>query len=177
MSKCSSQKARKQYKCSKCGSTIEKGVDYFKIVARFAASKIRCAACRPRQSELTSSDKLSRVYAVVESFEDCIIDEKSDAENAVSILEDSADEIGEVADDYEEGASNIEEGFSHATSQSDEMREKADMLRDWQNEIQNAQSEIEALLNDWEDVNDEERNNILIEAQAFLSDCASNCPL
>ena len=68
------EKARKSPgTCPKCSKKIEKGASYIHWKFRYGGKRIRCTICpRPRQSELTNSDKLSRCYAAGEASSDAI---------------------------------------------------------------------------------------------------------
>lgn len=56
MAKIQTQKARKEYKCSKCGAVINVGELYYKIVAQFQTPRTRCKNCKPERCELTTSE-------------------------------------------------------------------------------------------------------------------------
>ena len=59
-------------KCGKCGKRIKKGSPYRWTKNRRGPRKVRCSEleCGFRASDLTGSDKLSRVYSARESAED-----------------------------------------------------------------------------------------------------------
>lgn len=66
------KKARKhQGHCGSCGKELPPGSSYIWWKFRYGARHVRCtsSACSPKQSELTSSDRLSRVYAACEGIE------------------------------------------------------------------------------------------------------------
>jgi len=60
-------------KCFRCDKTIPKGAGYRWWKFRFGRKVIRCLKCPyPRPSELTRSDKLSRIYEASEAIEEII---------------------------------------------------------------------------------------------------------
>lgn len=96
---------------------------------------------RPRASQLTQSDKLSRLYGARESLEDIIINSIGDMEEAISTMEEASSEVREVADEYQESADNQREYFPDS-EQADECEEKSQEASAFADEIDNAQSEI-----------------------------------
>lgn len=102
--------------------------------------RIRCMkpACAFRASDMTTSDKLSRVYGAQETAEEAIAgwDPAEGIDDLKQALEDLATEIREVSDEYEESASNMEQAFPSGSSQIDEIREKSENLAAWADEIE-----------------------------------------
>lgn len=135
-------KARKdQGSCGRCTKPIKAGDSYVWIKFRHGGKRKRCSdfACRFRQSDLTQSDKLSRVYAAQENAEDTIgaLDaaDESFEDDIKSALEEAAAEIREVAQEYEESAENIREHFSESST-ADECEEKANELESWADDLE-----------------------------------------
>lgn len=105
----------------------------------------------PRPSQLTQSDKISRVLAAGESVGDAVSsarddmggeDATSNLDAVISALEEAASEMGEVAEEYRESAESIREHFSESET-ADQCDEKADHLEEVQGEIESAQSTVE----------------------------------
>lgn len=142
-------KARKSPgSCSKCGKKLEAGQSYRWWKFRYGGKRFRCtnAACSPRQSDLTTSDKLSRCYAAGESIEDAISEfqKNFDLEDLRGAMEGAAGELREVAEEYRESASNVESGMNgNRMPICDELEEKADNLDSKADEIESAASELE----------------------------------
>jgi hypothetical protein len=140
------EKAQKdQGECGKCTKKIKKGDSYRWWKHRFGGGgkRVRCmdANCRPRQSELTTSDKLSRVYAVAENVEDAIaaFRDSHEVEDLKSACTDGAEELRAVAEEYRESAQNIEDGFNgNRVPMCDELEEKADHLDGVADELESA---------------------------------------
>ncbi len=99
----------------------------------------------PRQSQLTGSDKLARLYSVGERLEDVASDTSlvSRDEHADYVRE-LADEVREVAEEYRESASNMEEYFP-GSERAYELEEKADACDSYADEIDAVADEIESL--------------------------------
>jgi hypothetical protein len=143
------KKARKdQGTCPACGKEIKAGDSYKWAKGRFTAKKVRCASCNFRQSDLTSSDKLSQVYAAQEGAEDAMAewsgspDADDDGSEAKSIMETLAEAIREVAQEYQESADSIHENFSESST-ADECEEKAQELEQWADECEQVAEEAE----------------------------------
>lgn len=112
------KKARKaQGKCLQCGKKIEVGASYRWAKGRYGPKMVKCSDHSFKASELTNSDKLSRVYAAQESATDRISAwDGDDLESLRGILEETANEINKVADEYQESADNIREHFSESST-------------------------------------------------------------
>ena len=146
--------------CGKCGVEINKGDPYRWIKFRYGGKRVRCMkpTCSFRQSELVSSDKLSRLYAASETVEDALalwtpnvsIDEMLETAQAVAdAVEEAMSEIEEVAQEYNDSADNIEQYFSYSET-AEQCRESAESAESWRdefdnplNDLQNALSELE----------------------------------
>lgn len=165
------QKARKSPgKCGKCGEEIPAGAPYRHWKFRFGGKHIRCmkSACGPRSSDLTGSDKLSRVYAAGESIEDALaaFDQDDDADSLRQAMEEAAEQVREVAEEYRESASNMESAFSGGSPQIDELNEKADNLESKADDIESAAGDLVGF-EDWcrdEDVVDPDDDDAVAES-------------
>jgi hypothetical protein len=132
------KKARKaQGSCGKCGKAIKPGDAYKWIKGRFGPRKVRCESCAFRASDLTSSDKLARVYDAQEDAQEAIGEwDGQDAQDLKSILETAAEEIREAAQEYQESADAIMEHFPSGNATSEECEEKAQELEGWADTIE-----------------------------------------
>lgn len=148
------KKAQKDQGTCTCGKEIKAGEPYKWAKGRYGPRMVRCDSCRFRQSDLTSSDKLSRVYGAQEEAEDALASwDGEDADEARSILENLAASIREVSEEYQESADNIHENFSESST-ADECEEKAQDLESWADSIEGAMDDIEDF--DEDDVEPEE---------------------
>lgn len=145
------QKARKPAgNCSRCGTAIKTGDSYFWFANRIGRSSRRknyCGNCRPRPSEITTSDKLSELYAAQESIEDSLnrgeLNFEEFRDQVKSACEDAASTAHEVADQYRESKDNLPENFQNSTP-GEELDEKADQCDNWAEALESAASEIES---------------------------------
>jgi chromosome segregation ATPase len=114
---------------------------------------------RPRASQLTASDKLSRAYGLFERLEDLIaaspaeeLVERIDA--ATATLEELAADAREIAEEYRESAEAIRESFSESTT-ADDCEEKADALESWADELDEAVNSLSGIDADDESAEDD----------------------
>jgi len=141
------QKARKEYKCE-LGCIIQKGEQYYRIAQRWRPVRIRCLKHRPRPSELTTSDKLSRIYGAQEDLQDALKEPTLSSawlQDLAEAVESAMSAAEEVRDEYEDSASNMEEYFPDS-EQVEEIREKSENCDEWYNELDNVKSDVEDLV-------------------------------
>ncbi|MDH3729553.1 MAG: hypothetical protein OES13_00305 [Acidimicrobiia bacterium] len=111
--------------CEACERPISAGVGYKWIKARYGPKKARHEACATwRPSEMTGSDKLSRLYAARENVEDAMNEWDGDLESLRSVVDDAASEASEVAEEYREAGELM-------SAMESEMEEKADECESW----------------------------------------------
>lgn len=154
-------KARKNYP----RDGVKKGDTYFKWSIRTGRSGITYRSMkRPRPSQLTASDKKSRLYAAQESVEDAVNALKAgkkdafiaDLENLVSLLEHGVSEAEEVASEYEEAGMACEGGLSEKfdamASSCEDIRqsfeEAKDAVEEWIEELKSDSTTIEDALSE-----------------------------
>jgi hypothetical protein len=159
------KKARKaQGTCGKCGKAIKAGDAYKWIKPRYGAKKVRCEDCAFRSSDLTSSDKLSRVYEAQETAQDAVNDwDGEDAQELKSILETAAEEIREVAQEYQDSADAIMEHFPSGNQTSEECEERAQELEGWADTLDDFEPEEFEPEDEDDDPDAEENGNGLTE--------------
>lgn len=171
------QKARKEYKCSKCGKKIEKGEQYLRFsLTRFHKPEPRCLNCRPKQSEMTSSDFLSQVWSIDETIQDmtaddvadgCLDDIKSELENLQSETEDKVGNMPDnlqsspVAEMLQNRADSVQEMIDSLDSielEVDEEEIKSEVERDKDDSEEEYQEKVEEAIK-------EKKEEILSEIQ------------
>jgi len=147
MARVNVRKARKSYTCGGCGDAITPGTQYRWAKTRYGPKITRCmkVECTIKQSELTGSEKLSTLYAVVEGLDELKVDSYDSLEDLATDVRGFSEQVTEVAEMYRESASNIEDGFGHSTMQSEELEQKADDVESWASEIEEAASNIEGI--------------------------------
>lgn len=184
------KKCKKPQQCGKCNKTIEVGEPYRWIQAKFSAKRIRCdaSACSFRQSELVSSEKLSRVYSAQEQLSDFVESwDGSDLQELKDACDECASELKEVAQEYEDSASSIRDAFQGGSSTADDCDEKAENLNTWAEEIESAGNDLEEFEGEepGEDEDEDEskpedetkRIDWMDECKSAVQDALGNCPL
>lgn len=100
------KKSRKEWRCSKCGGTIEIGSQYRWWKHRYRLpTRWHVHHGSPKSSDLTTSDKLSRVYAAQETVEDIC----NDLGSAIIEEQDHLDLVHELEELEESGEATDEE--------------------------------------------------------------------
>ena len=100
---------------------IKKGESYYWWKFRYGGK--RYSKVYPRPSQLTNSDKLSRVYAAEESVTDAMGD--VDFEALQGAVENAAEEVRAVGEEYQESCDAIRDQFTESPT-ADECEEKAE---------------------------------------------------
>lgn len=191
------KKGKKEYRCRRCGKTIQPGERYYSYKPRNVGPVYHCSAHYPKQSEMTKG-KMSMVFAAQEDAEERLnaltvgeVTEDWDGSDILSevssILEDFAEAIREVASEYQESADAMEDGFGHETYVSQEVREKGEELEAWADEIE---SDSEPIVTFDPPERDEDEDEDVYQdaldeaAEDFLSECRdhadnhiNNCPI
>lgn len=171
------KKCRKAQGTCPCGHKIKKGDPYKWIKFRYGGRRIKCDNCGFRSSELTSSDKLSRLYSAQETTCDALTAwEGEDVENLRSILEEAASEIREVGEEYQESAENIREHFESSDT-ADQCEEKAEDCEGWADEIENVDLEAFEYDKDAKENEDEQRETWADNVRSEVESAVDNCPL
>lgn len=104
MAKIEKPKARKEYKCSKCGEVIKVGDTYLKGTPFRRSPVIRCTKCGLRSWELSSSDYVQGVGRVCDCWEE---EYGCDEDTAQQI----ADELDSIKDQCQDSLDNMPEGL------------------------------------------------------------------
>lgn len=111
-------KARKQYKCEKCGRIINIGDEYNNWGGRFLGGIHHyCKYCKPKLSQLTSSEYLKSIYEIQEKVESYVIGRDTAEEYYQFVLE-IIDELNEIKENLEEKMDNIPENLQFSETYS-----------------------------------------------------------
>lgn len=113
-------KSRKETKCGKCRTVIPVGSKYYKGVLNFQRPIIRCAKCGLKSYEVTTSDYIRNVGAIVEDWVE-------DYEIQDGVWDDIADALEEIKDECEERLDNMPYQLQEADSGSI-LQERIDTL-------------------------------------------------
>ncbi len=120
MAKIERPKARKEYKCSKCGEIIKVGDTYLKGTPFRRSPVIRCTKCGLRSWELSSSEYVQGVGRVCDCWEE---DYGCDEDTAQSI----ADELSNILGDTQDSLDNMPEGLQEGNT-GELLQERIDNL-------------------------------------------------
>lgn len=139
MARIDKPKARKEYKCSKCGEVIKVGDTYLKGTPFRRSPVIRCIKCGLRGWELSSSEYVQGVGRVCECWEE---DYGCDEDTAQSI----ADELSNILDDTQDSLDNMPEGLQEGDT--------GQLLQERIDNLDEAISELESI--DYESIKEGE---------------------
>ena len=139
-------KSRKAFKCSKCGEVIPIGSSYYRGELNFAHDIIRCAKCKLKPWEVTTSDYVLAVEPIVNEWrKNYGVDEETPEQIAA--------ELESIRDDVQERLDNMPEGL-----------QEGDIGQKLQERIDNLAIAIDELYNiDVEDIKSEIADVILSE--------------
>ena len=128
MAKIEKPKARKEYKCSKCGEVIKVGDTYLKGTPFRRSPVIRSMKCGLRGWELSSSEYVQGVGRVCDCWEE---DYGCNEDTAQSI----ADELDTIKDNCQDSLDNMPEGLQEGDT-GQLLQERIDALDDVINELE-----------------------------------------
>lgn len=141
MAKIEKVKARKEYKCSKCGGVIEVGDSYLKATPYRQRPIIRCIKCGLKSYETSGSSYIQDVGCIVEDWRENYHIEDGTAENIATDLE-------EIRDAQQESLDNMPESLQCGDTGT-MLQERIDCLDSAIDELNNIS---------WEDCEDEAKS-------------------
>lgn len=164
----SARKSKKKRKCWKCSKPIKAGDSYYWFANRMGRVSFRkdyCAEHRPRASNMTTSDKLSRLYAAQEGVEDQLGKHEGEfneyRDGIAEALREAANEARNVGQEYRDSKDNMPEGLQEGEV-GQQCEEHADLCEQWADLLEQAADSIESLEKEesdedfpWESVDDE----------------------
>lgn len=139
MAKIEKPKARKEYKCSKCGEVIKVGDTYLKGTPFRRSPVIRCTKCGLRSWELSSSEYVQNVGRVCECWEE-------DYELGADTAEEIVAELIVIQDMCQDSLDNMPEGLQEGDT--------GQLLQERIDNLDSAISDLEAI--DYEDIKEGE---------------------
>lgn len=152
--------ARKpQGNCLRCNQQINKGDGYFwfaNLIGRTSTRKVFCASHRPKQSDMTTSDKLAALYAAQENLEAAIATASS-VEDITAALQDAIAKAEQVRDEYQESLSNMPEQLQ-SSAFGEAIQKKIDSIEEWISSLEYAVSDVESLEEETKTADDGEDN-------------------
>ena len=143
MARIDKPKARKEYKCSKCGEVIKVGDTYLKGTPFRRSPVIRCTKCGLRGWELSSSDYVQGVGRVCECWEE---DYGCDEDTAQSI----ADELSSIRDETQDSLDNMPEGLQEGDT--------GQLLQERIDNLEYAISDLEAI--DYDSIKENAKDDV-----------------
>lgn len=162
-------------KARKDNPAVKAGEPYYWWSFRYGGKHY--SATRPRPSQLTGNEKLSRALSLGEEIEDFSFAETDDPEalkaafqEVCDQLNNIADQVDEVVSEYQDSAENIRESFSESPL-ADEFDESAAELENWAEEIREAATSIEDM-----EIEEDELDSAIETAEAFIEPIAC-CPI
>jgi chromosome segregation ATPase len=136
-------------KALKDNDVVKKGEPYYWWKFRHGGKHL--SKTHPRQSQLTQSDKLSRLYAAQEGVEDAALSGEftgTDVDNLRQAVDDAKSEVESVKEEYEESHSNMESAFPNGCPVMEEIQEKVDACEGIIDSLDSALSELDGLDSD-----------------------------
>lgn len=197
MAKLTEHKARKVYKCYKCGKVINIGDRYKKININFTTPKTVCLKCPIKRTDLTTSAYLKELYYIQDKDYDSTIECYEDLQaNAIDELETLRDETESKIDNMPESLQespvaemlqNRYDSLDDAINQLVELESEfpeyniketkyENNIKDFLNNIKNCidnnslTDSISFYAEDYDDYNTEELNNLLVKVALYLAD-------
>lgn len=154
------QKARKEYTCSKRGEVIKKGDEYYRFwLTRFLPLKILCLGCKPKPSEMTTSEFLSNLYAIDEDVQGWDIEDMNDAS---SFIENIVEQLNNLRDETEEKLSNMPDQLQYSPN-GELLQGRVDSVQEMADEFEAIDTDIDESLSDEE--KEDRKQEILEEIQ------------
>ena len=155
------QKSRKEFRCSKCGQTIPVGSRYYKGELNFSRPIIRCTNCGLKHYEVTTSDYVRTVGAIVEDWpEDYAVED--------GVWESIAEALEELKGDLEERLENIPEQLQEAEAGA-LLQERIDALESVISNLTDYDNMDDFLQSAYEEL-DEEMQEVIDKAKEAHSD-------
>lgn len=129
------RRAKAKRVCARCGHAVKPGEAYYYWENRYSHAsrgvrKFTCFRHMPLPSQTVASDKISRLLAIGEHFEEFASHDFDDVELKL-FIEESQEEAEVVAQEYEDSAENIELGFGGSNSIARGLRERSRQIKDW----------------------------------------------
>jgi len=149
------KKARKDYPAF----GIKKGDSYYWWKFRYGG--IYKSKTQPRPSQLTQSEFLSTIYAIVEEIQDVTIDDFNSIEELKEFIEEKAEEIRTLGEEQEDKLNNMPEGLQDGEIGC-LLQDRADACYEMADELDEMVEELDEIGTD-EELSEEEKEERLQE--------------
>lgn len=156
------EKSRKEYRCSKCGELIPVGSRYYKGELNFSRPIVRCMKCGLKHYEVTTSDYVRTVGAIVEDW-----GENYPVEDGV--WEGIAEALEELRDELQERFDNMPEQLQENSDTGCMLQERIDALDSAISELTDY-SGMDDFLQEAYDEMDEESQEVIDKQKAARND-------
>lgn len=169
------KKTRQEYIDALTGQTIPAGSQVYAWALYMGPRKV--SVKHPKQSDLTSSDKLATIYRAEETIAEQAPGEPEsveDAETFADTVEEQAGEIRTTGEEYGESADNMESAFPNGSYKIDELREKADAAETMATELEEAAESIRTAAATWSEFL--QSNAQVLDGAQTPDDCPDDCP-
>lgn len=146
------KKTRQEYTDALTGQIIPAGSEVYAWTLFREPRKV--SVKHPKQSDLTSSDKLATIYRAEEAIAEQDPGEPEtveDAETFADTVEEQAGEVRTVGEEYGESADNMESAFPNGSPKIDELREKAEAAETMATALEEAAEGIRTAATAWEE--------------------------
>ena len=159
------QNARKDYVCSKCEKPIKKGDVYYRFsLTRFQKLRPLCLACKPRRSQMTTSDFLTTLFDIEDSMLALSVEGMDDAQ---SVIDGLIGQLEELRDETEEKRDNMPEQLQDAPT-GEMLQGRYDSVEEMLGELEDIETDID------EELSGEERLNRQEEILQAIQDVCYN---
>lgn len=182
MARIETKTARKEYKCGRCGETIQVGSTYYSWTPFRSSKRVRCDQHYPRPSEVTSNEKLAVIYAAQESVSDAIDTAREDGNIAdlVNALRTAAEEVRGAGEMYQESYDNLS-GYFQGGEQLEAAEQGVSDCEDYASSLESAADDIESGEGNFEfdedkDLTEDEQLEMHISELIDIAD-GVDCPL
>ncbi len=146
------KKTRQPYTDALTGQIIPAGSEVYTWALFREPRKV--SVKMPKQSDLTSSEKMATIYRAEEAIAEQDPGEPEtveDAETFADTVEEQASEVRTVGEEYGESADSMESAFQNGSSKIDELREKAEAAETMATALEEAAEGIRTAATAWQE--------------------------
>ena len=145
-------KSRKEHKCGNCRTVIPKGSSYFKGTINFNPDIIRCEKCGLKWYEVTTSDYIRNMGAIVEDWQESF-------ELQDGVWEEISSNLEEIMDECSERLENMPEHLQEESETGQLLQERIDGIESAMDELSNCSMD-DFLKEGYEELTEEEQEQL-----------------